>query len=139
MNWDAIGAVGEILGALAVFISLVYLAVQVRQNRDQVQLQALMDAIARHVSKYVEATETDEKAENFRNGLSDFLVMPINERAKFHSTMVGLTAGFGHEIEVDIDLVGVEDFNPGLGARQHAINGFHALVYARIPQAIQSV
>ena len=30
MNWDAIGAIGEIVGALAVVVSLVYLAVQVR-------------------------------------------------------------------------------------------------------------
>lgn len=30
MNWDAIGAVGEIVGALAVVISLVYLASQIR-------------------------------------------------------------------------------------------------------------
>ncbi len=35
MNWDAIGAIGEILGALAVFSSLVYLASQIRaQNRE---------------------------------------------------------------------------------------------------------
>ncbi len=32
MNWDAIGAVAELLGAVAVFTSLVYLAVQTRQN-----------------------------------------------------------------------------------------------------------
>ncbi len=32
MNWDAIAAVGEILGAIAVVISLLYLAVQIRQN-----------------------------------------------------------------------------------------------------------
>jgi hypothetical protein len=32
MNWDAIGAVGEIFGAIAVFVSLVYLAVQTRNN-----------------------------------------------------------------------------------------------------------
>lgn len=32
MNWEAIGAVGEIIGALAVLISLIYLALQVRQN-----------------------------------------------------------------------------------------------------------
>ena len=30
MNWEAIGAIGEILGALVVFITLAYLAVQVR-------------------------------------------------------------------------------------------------------------
>lgn len=32
MNWDAIGAIGETLGALAVVISLLYLAAQIRQN-----------------------------------------------------------------------------------------------------------
>ena len=32
MNWDAIGAIGEVTGALAVFVTLVYLAVQLRQN-----------------------------------------------------------------------------------------------------------
>jgi hypothetical protein len=30
MDWDAIGAVGEIIGATAVFITLIYLAMQVR-------------------------------------------------------------------------------------------------------------
>jgi hypothetical protein len=35
MNWDAAGAVAEIVGALAVVISLLYLAVQLRnQNRE---------------------------------------------------------------------------------------------------------
>ena len=35
MNWDAIGAIGEILGALVVVITLGYLAVQIRQNTAQ--------------------------------------------------------------------------------------------------------
>ena len=33
MNWDAIGAVGEIVGAIAVVVTLAYLAVQVRMAR----------------------------------------------------------------------------------------------------------
>ena len=32
MNWDAVGAVAELAGALAVIATLVYLAVQLRQN-----------------------------------------------------------------------------------------------------------
>ena len=32
MDWNAIGAIGEIIGALAVFLTLVYLAIQIRQN-----------------------------------------------------------------------------------------------------------
>jgi hypothetical protein len=33
MNWEAIGAVGEILGAIAVIGTLIYLAVQVRHSK----------------------------------------------------------------------------------------------------------
>lgn len=32
MNWDAIGAIGEVVGAAAVIVTLVYLAIQIRQN-----------------------------------------------------------------------------------------------------------
>jgi hypothetical protein len=32
VNWDAIGAIGEVLGAVGVIITLVYLSVQLRQN-----------------------------------------------------------------------------------------------------------
>ncbi len=32
MNWDAIGALGEVLGALTVLVTLGYLAIQIRQN-----------------------------------------------------------------------------------------------------------
>ena len=32
MNWDAVGAIGEIIGALAVLVTLVYLAIQIKQN-----------------------------------------------------------------------------------------------------------
>jgi hypothetical protein len=41
MNWDAIGAVGEIIGAMAVFLTLIYLALQIRQNTKAVQAAAV--------------------------------------------------------------------------------------------------
>ena len=40
MDWNAIGAIGEIIGALAVFLTLVYLAIQIRQNAKAVQASA---------------------------------------------------------------------------------------------------
>ena len=36
MNWDAVGAIAESVGVLAILISLVYLAMQVRQNTQQI-------------------------------------------------------------------------------------------------------
>jgi hypothetical protein len=32
MNWEALGAIGEIVGTVAVVVTLGYLAVQIRQN-----------------------------------------------------------------------------------------------------------
>lgn len=43
MNWDAIGAIGEIIGALAVVVSLLYLALQIRSQNSQAKLTALHD------------------------------------------------------------------------------------------------
>ena len=40
MNWDAIGAIGEILGAFAVVASLIYLAVQVRQQNAESRISS---------------------------------------------------------------------------------------------------
>ncbi|MEZ5553810.1 MAG: hypothetical protein R3E82_23235 [Pseudomonadales bacterium] len=37
MNWDAIGAVGEIVGAIAVLLTLGYLALQIRQNNKSIR------------------------------------------------------------------------------------------------------
>ena len=37
MNWEALGAIGETLGALGVIVTLVYLAIQIRQNTGSMQ------------------------------------------------------------------------------------------------------
>ncbi len=37
MNWDAIGAIGEILGAIAVLVTLVYLARQIHLNTNEIR------------------------------------------------------------------------------------------------------
>ena len=47
MQWEAIGAIGEVLGAVAVIATLGYLAVQIRQNTKAVRIQtyqAIMDS-----------------------------------------------------------------------------------------------
>lgn len=49
MNWDAVGALAELLGAIAVIASLVYLASQIRQNT-RVQRRANLGDIATDLS-----------------------------------------------------------------------------------------
>jgi hypothetical protein len=38
MNWEALGAIGEIVGAMAVVLTLGYLAMQIRQNTRSLRL-----------------------------------------------------------------------------------------------------
>jgi hypothetical protein len=40
MNWDAIGAIGELVGAAAVVITLIYLSRQIRQANEQGEIEA---------------------------------------------------------------------------------------------------
>ncbi len=37
MNWDAVGAIAELVGATAVVLTLVYLSIQLRQNTRAVE------------------------------------------------------------------------------------------------------
>ena len=46
VDWNAIGAIGEMLGAVAVVVTLLYLSKQIRQNTRSVQIAALRDTTA---------------------------------------------------------------------------------------------
>jgi hypothetical protein len=43
MNWEAIGAVGEVAGAIGVIATLGYLAVQIRHNTRSVRAASRLD------------------------------------------------------------------------------------------------
>ena len=49
MNWDAVGAISEAIGALGVIVSIVYLAFQIRQNTKQLE-QSERTSVAASVS-----------------------------------------------------------------------------------------
>jgi len=44
MDWDAIGAVAEMIGAVAVVVTLIYLAIQTRDNVKVLRARAVWDA-----------------------------------------------------------------------------------------------
>ena len=44
MNWDAIGAIGETVGAIAVVVSILYLAYQIRSNTRATRASASFEA-----------------------------------------------------------------------------------------------
>ena len=54
MNWEAISAIGQIVGAIAVVVSLIYLAREVRSSADAAQLasrHSLADIFTRWIQQ----------------------------------------------------------------------------------------
>lgn len=69
MNWEAIGAIGEVLGALAVVVSIVYLAIQIRLNSKLLQ-SAAQDSVSIKYSETMQmAGASPENAAVFHKGL----------------------------------------------------------------------
>jgi len=42
MNWEAVGAIGEVTGAILILVTLVYLSIQIRQNTIQQKREELV-------------------------------------------------------------------------------------------------
>lgn len=83
MNWDAIGAIGEIVGALAVFITLVYLALQIRQNTRAVHSSALDSTVNTISIARQSIYENDEVARVYLKGQATPEELDDLERLKF--------------------------------------------------------
>jgi hypothetical protein len=74
MNWDAVGAIAELVGALAVVATLAYLAVQIRQNTMSARVAARLE-MTRQFSDYVDGLINNPEANSVftRGGAGDHL------------------------------------------------------------------
>ena len=83
MNWDAISAISQLVGSIAVVLSVLYLAVQVHQSTRVARL-ATQDAAAtalRDVTKpFMENADLERI---WRVGLEDLSALSPEERARF--------------------------------------------------------
>jgi len=69
MNWEAVGAIGEIAGAGAVVVSLAYLAIQVRHNTRAMRRSSSSDAVASFRDFLGQIAHDPDTARIFRKGL----------------------------------------------------------------------
>ena len=85
MNWEAIGAVGEILGALGVIITLVYLATQIRQNNRSL-LQSNSAQVTERLASLNSRLSTDKEfTELFLRGRADLSKLDAVELERFRT------------------------------------------------------
>ena len=89
MNWDALEAFGEITGAFAVVISLVYLATQIKtQNREArvASVHEISEAFRLGITSFQDA----QRADVYVNALTNFDLLSDSERLQFISMVQGL-------------------------------------------------
>src|SRR5437588_977857 len=95
MNWDALSAISQLVGSIAVVLSVLYLALQVHRSTRVAKL-ATQDAAAtalRDVTKPL--MENAELERIWRVGLEDIGALSIEERARFFSSVLQVLEGFG--------------------------------------------
>lgn len=87
MNWDALGAIGELVGGLAVIVTLIYLAVQLRQN--SALLKASVAASTRESTNQLTGLlATDREALRvFYAGIEDRVGLGERDRQHFDAMM----------------------------------------------------
>ena len=89
MNWDAIGAMAELLGAVGVVASFVYLATQIRQNSRSVEAATYHSTTrARNELNLAVATSPELSALLLRAG-DESATLTAEERWRFEAYMWG--------------------------------------------------
>lgn len=83
MTLDAIGNIGEAVGALAVVISLVYLAIQMRLNTASVRSATHQSIVATSATTNAVIAQDKELARIFRVGCDDLNQLDEDERVQF--------------------------------------------------------
>ncbi len=97
MNWDAIGAIAELLGAVGVIASLVYLAGQIRQSREQMALNSrtMQASTQQDISENINgivmrATADSENTRAIALGSADFEQLNEGDAFRFNLWILGL-------------------------------------------------
>lgn len=99
-NWEAVGAIGEILGAIAVVVTLIYLAGQLRQNSLQIRLASSQTAGQNYSGNIISVLSDPDKLDVFRRGLQSVLDLSPDDQARFHALMLGFHTSFEHNVRL---------------------------------------
>ena len=82
MNWDAIGAIGETIGAIAVIATLIYLASQIRQLKQQ-NAQATLQHIADSMNQFMDMLASEANASLVVQGKESYKSLSEADKLRF--------------------------------------------------------
>jgi hypothetical protein len=85
MNWEALGAIGEIVGAIAVVLTLGYLAVQIRQNTRALKLGSVQTVHENYQARMRMTAENESLARIMRTGIIRLNDLTKEEQTRFNA------------------------------------------------------
>jgi hypothetical protein len=88
MSWEAVGAVGEVVGALGVIATLGYLAVQIRQNTASVRASTLQAMLEASAGLHDLCSSDPDLGRIFLQGAENPVNLPPDEQVRFHFLMM---------------------------------------------------
>ena len=91
MDWDAISAISDILAALAVVATLVYLAIQISQNTSAIRSTTTQAAHDQAATLYDVVASDPELGELYSRGLSNPEALSSVETARFFAVLSSAT------------------------------------------------
>ena len=83
MNWEAIGAIGELVGAAGVIVTLGYLAIQIRENSQSVRASTFHEAIRDQVAAMEALNHDSELNRIWYDGMHDFDALSKEDQRRF--------------------------------------------------------
>ncbi len=94
MTITEVGALGEFVGAIAVVVTLVYLAIQIRQNTRAIRGSAERETVSLQQSALQPVAASLELADVHSRALFQFSEMSPAEQVQFHRTISALFQSF---------------------------------------------
>ncbi len=88
VNWDAVSALAEIVGMLAVVISIMYLAVQVQLSRTWSKKQAFQSYLEILFSWMAKLSTDENTAQLYNAGRASYKSLNDDDAVRFHFLMI---------------------------------------------------
>lgn len=94
MKWDVVAAIAELVGALGVVATLLYLSLQIRQNTKALRTATFQSIIGFATGFAQSIAQDGELARIFHAGITSFDALDEPERFRFHFQMIALLRRF---------------------------------------------
>lgn len=88
------GAIGELIGGVAVIVTLIYLALQIRQNTRAIKLSTVHGIAESFRSQYALVGQSDSVAELYTTGLLRPETLDQSQGVQFYALMHNMVRGY---------------------------------------------